>query len=146
MHMMRRHSESFVCSAVCAGCLFLLVIPTHAAPKSVAAFRDAPPVTASWSNPYVGQRDAERAGGKLFRHHCADCHGPDAQGQDRAPSLHSAKVQSASAGALFWFLTNGDLGHGMPEWSRLPDERRWQLVSYIQSLGPGGQDLKGSAP
>jgi len=38
------------------------------------------------------------------------------------------------AGALFWFL-NGNLKHGMPpSWSRLPDERRWQLVSYLKSL------------
>jgi len=37
------------------------------------------------------------------------------------------------AGALFWFLY-GNLKHGMPSWSRLPDERRWQLVSYLKSL------------
>jgi hypothetical protein len=25
---------------------------------------------------------------------------------------------------------------GMPVWSKLPEPQRWQLVTYIQSLGP----------
>jgi hypothetical protein len=36
--------------------------------------------------------------------------------------------------ALVQFLTDGDLRKGMPSWSRLPEERRLQLVRYIKSL------------
>jgi mono/diheme cytochrome c family protein len=87
-------------------------------------------------NPYAVQADAVRAGAKLFRQHCAECHHTNAEGGDDAPSLRAAHVQAAPPGALFWFVTNGDLRRGMPSWSRLPAERRWQLVSYLQSLGP----------
>jgi len=74
------------------------------------------------------------AGAKLFRDHCAKCHGTDAGGRKDAPSLRSARVQQRPDDSLFRFLTNGDLKRGMPSWSRLPDERRWQLVAYLKSL------------
>lgn len=75
-----------------------------------------------------------RAGGKLFAQHCASCHGIDATGGKRAPSLHAPAVQAIPDVALVQFLTDGDLAKGMPSWSRLPEERRWQLVSYLKSL------------
>jgi mono/diheme cytochrome c family protein len=96
--------------------------------------RDAPARTTSLTNPYLDDIDAIRAGGKLFRYHCAECHGRDAGGSRSAPSLRSSSVQGAAPGALFWFLTNGNLKRGMPSWSRLPDQRRWQLVTYLKVL------------
>jgi mono/diheme cytochrome c family protein len=75
-----------------------------------------------------------RAGGKLFAQHCASCHGTNATGGRRAPSLHTPSVQSMPDAALVQFLTDGDLPKGMPSWSRLTEERRWQLVRYIKSI------------
>lgn len=75
-----------------------------------------------------------RAGGKLYAQHCASCHGVNAAGGTRAPSLHTASVQAMPDATLVQFLTDGDLPKGMPSWSRLPEERRWQLVRYIKSL------------
>jgi mono/diheme cytochrome c family protein len=75
-----------------------------------------------------------RAGGKLFAQHCATCHGSNATGGTRAPSLHTGSAQAIPDAALVQFLTDGDLPKGMPSWSRLPEERRWQLVRYIKSL------------
>ncbi|MEA2162252.1 MAG: hypothetical protein QOK37_379 [Thermoanaerobaculia bacterium] len=74
------------------------------------------------------------AGGKLFSQHCASCHGAGAQGTTRAPSLHRETVQGMSDDALVQFLTDGDLRKGMPSWSRLPVERRWQLARFIKSF------------
>jgi mono/diheme cytochrome c family protein len=74
------------------------------------------------------------AGRKLFAQHCAACHGANAKGTSRAPSLNTDSVQGMSDDALVRFLTNGDLRKGMPSWSRLPEERRWQLTHYIKSL------------
>ena len=85
-------------------------------------------------NPYAGQPDAVAAGRKLFRNECAQCHGAEADGGPKAPSLRSPRVQEASDDALFKFVTNGRLKHGMPSWSRMPDERRWQIVAYLKSL------------
>jgi mono/diheme cytochrome c family protein len=88
----------------------------------------------SRSNPYAGNADAVAAGRKLFRNECAQCHGAEAVGSAKAPSLRSRRVQEAPDDALFKFLTNGKLRHGMPSWSRLPEERRWQIVAYLKSL------------
>ncbi len=99
----------------------------------LAACRTAP-VAENATNPYDGQRNAVGAGAKLYRDHCARCHGTTAEGHADAPSLKTARVHEKADGALFAFLTNGDLRRGMPSWSRLPDERRWQLVAYLKSL------------
>lgn len=74
------------------------------------------------------------AGGKLFSQHCAACHGLDARGGTRGPSLHTGSIQMMPDVALVQFLTDGDLRKGMPSWSRLPLERRRQLARYIKSL------------
>lgn len=86
------------------------------------------------TNPYAGQGDAVRAGRKLFARHCAACHAQDG-GARSAPLLDAATLGRATPGDLFWFLTNGDLRAGMPSWSRLPDQRRWQIVAFLGTLG-----------
>jgi mono/diheme cytochrome c family protein len=84
-------------------------------------------------NPFAESPDAVAAGRKLFLRHCAECHGDGGGGGHRGPSLDSRRMRQASPGALFWFLTNGRLAAGMPEWSRLPAARRWQIVTYLQT-------------
>jgi mono/diheme cytochrome c family protein len=92
-------------------------------------------------NPYTGQPAAAMAGRKLFMRHCSECHGADALGGQPGPPLDSDRVQAAPPGDLFWFLTNGNLRRGMPAWSRLPDARRWQIISFLRTLrGPTAGD------
>jgi len=87
-------------------------------------------------NPYEGQPEAIASGEKLYRQHCAECHGDDALGNGRrAADLRAPAVQRATPGQLAWLLRNGNLWNGMPSWSGLPEERRWQIVSYLKSLG-----------
>jgi len=43
-------------------------------------------------------------------------------------------VQNATPGELGWFLRNANLRRGMPSWSGLPEQRRWQLVAYLKSF------------
>ena len=85
-------------------------------------------------NPSADQAEAALAGKKLYRRHCAECHGADARGMRRAVNLRSGGVQNATDGELVWFLVNGNLAHGMPSWSGMPAERRWQIVSYLRTL------------
>jgi len=101
-----------------------------------SAFDKAPATATSRRSPYEGNADAVLAGGKLFRRHCEECHGREGEGTETAPSLRSALIQAAAPGTLFWFLGNGDLRGGMPEWSGLPEQQRWQIVSYLKSLSP----------
>ena len=100
----------------------------------LAAIAQAPAKTRDWKNPYEGQLDAALAGEKLYRRHCAECHGDDARGRRSAPNLRAGEVQNAADGELVWFLANGNLAHGMPSWSGLPVERRWQIVTYLRTL------------
>ena len=96
----------------------------------------APEKARAKRNPLEKDADAVAAGRNLFEQHCAECHGEIAEGGKKAPSLRANEVQSATPGALFWLLTNGVVRRGMPVWSKLPEPQRWQLVSYLKSLGP----------
>jgi mono/diheme cytochrome c family protein len=98
------------------------------------AIAQAPVKTRNWKNPYEGDADALLAGKKLYDQHCAECHGANARGLRNAVNLRSPQIQNATAGELVWFLRNGNLFHGMPSWSGLPDQRRWQIVTYLKSL------------
>jgi len=102
----------------------------------------APAKWRALKNPYDGLPDAIAAGEKLFRQHCAECHGADALGRGRAANLHVGGVQNATPGELAWFLRSGNLAHGMPPWSGIPEQRRWQIISYIKSLGASESALR----
>jgi mono/diheme cytochrome c family protein len=87
------------------------------------------------TNPYRDQAQAVQAGRLLFEEHCAECHGDNAQGKKKRPSLRTTRIQSdATEGDLHWLLVNGNIRHGMPSWSKLPDPQLWQLVTYLRSL------------
>ena len=89
-------------------------------------------------NPMAPDPDAVAAGANLFDQHCAECHGELAEGTHKGPSLRVDTVRQAMPGTLFWLLTNGVVRGGMPVWSKLPKPQRWQLVSYLKSLGSAG--------
>jgi mono/diheme cytochrome c family protein len=95
----------------------------------------APDKFKSRPNPFESDPTAVPAGKFLFEEHCSECHGKTADGTRRGPSMMRDRVQSASSGAIFWLITNGVVRHGMPVWSKLPEPQRWQIISYIKSLG-----------
>jgi mono/diheme cytochrome c family protein len=101
-----------------------------------AELEKAPAKYRTRANPMLKDKDAVAAGKVLFEEHCAECHGESGVGDKKAPSLRAQEVQTAAPGSLFWILTNGVVRRGMPVWSKLPEPQRWQLVTYIQSLGP----------
>ena len=105
-----------------------------------AEIAKAPAKAIARPNPMEHDRDALLAGQKLYDRHCAECHGETGEGgkgSKKGPSLRAPEVQQATAGTLFWVLTNGVVRRGMPVWSKLPEPQRWQLVTYIKSLsGP----------
>lgn len=104
--------------------------------KSVyAELARAPEKAHARRNPLEGNPYASAAGRKLFETHCAECHGNTAEGTGKGPSLRVVEVQQATPGTLFWVLTNGVVRRGMPVWSKLPEPQRWQIVTYLKSLG-----------
>ena len=87
-------------------------------------------------NPYANEERARLAGEKLFRRECSPCHGEAGRGNGRrhTPPLATPEVQQANPGALFWILRNGSGSHRMPSFSQLPEEQRWQIITYLQTL------------
>lgn len=90
-------------------------------------------------NPFAHNPQAEAAGKTLFAQNCAKCHGADALGRTHPPprpSLRTERIRHATDGDLAWMLRNGDPYHGMPQWTSLPEEQRWQIIAYLRTLPP----------
>ncbi|MGB9235341.1 MAG: c-type cytochrome [Terriglobales bacterium] len=102
--------------------------------STYAALAKAPESALARTNPFAGNPREIAAGGKLFEQHCAECHGPKGGGTRHGASLLRTEVQQAPPGALFWILTNGVVRRGMPVWSKLPEQQRWQIVTFLESL------------
>ncbi|MDE3185906.1 MAG: c-type cytochrome [Acidobacteriota bacterium] len=87
------------------------------------------------ANPFAGNPAAAVAGERVYNDHCAQCHKAGARGDGgKHPSLRSEQLRAVTDGDLEWFLRQGDLAHGMPSWSSLPQAQRWQLVTYLRSI------------
>jgi mono/diheme cytochrome c family protein len=111
-----------------------------------AELANAPGKARSKRNPLDNDSNAVAAGRNLFAQRCAECHGYAATGGKKGPSLRVEEVQNAEPGAIFWILTNGVVRRGMPVWSKLPEPQRWQLVSFIKSLGVAPASAENTAP
>ncbi len=116
-----------------------LLLAVSCAELAVAAadgawLRRVPAESRAEINPYVGNSEAARAGAAIFQRSCASCHGEDATGRGKRPSLRTRRVHDATDGELAWLLKNGNLREGMPSWSRLPEAQRWQLIRYLRTL------------
>jgi len=101
-----------------------------------------PPESATAKPNPLANRPAAAAGGKkLFLRECAECHEKDGNGIARKHSadLQLPVVQQQTDGALFWKITNGDTGRGMPSFSKLPERERWQIVLFLRTLRPAEQ-------
>ena len=98
------------------------------------------------TNPYAGQAEAQRAGAKLFRRHCAACHGPDGRGLGKAPPLISNRAKDAAPGDWYGVLRNGSLASGMPSFSRLPEPQRWQIITWLQHMNEADAEDVSSSP
>jgi glucose/arabinose dehydrogenase len=98
-------------------------------------FHNAPDSTRELKNPFEGQATAVQAGRRIYARNCLSCHGKTGQGTGNVPSLVEAKLDGVPAGEVFWFITRGSKKNGMPSWAALPARQRWQVVTYVMSLG-----------
>jgi mono/diheme cytochrome c family protein len=117
--------------------IFLFLVAVGAAEVKVADgawLAKVPDRDREKTNPFHDQQDAAAAGRLLFAEHCASCHGKEALGNKKHPSLRSGRIQQATDGELHWLLTNGEMSRGMPSWAKLGDPQIWQIVSYVKTL------------
>jgi glucose/arabinose dehydrogenase len=125
-------------NAIVSAVLFSLsLLPIAALPAADQPFHDAPASAKAMKNPYSGQAAAVDAGKQVYARNCLACHGKTGQGTGNVPSLVDGKLNGVSAGEIFWFITKGDKENGMPSWAALPEEKRWQVVSYVHALASG---------
>jgi glucose/arabinose dehydrogenase/mono/diheme cytochrome c family protein len=113
---------------------FAGLLPVLVARAEPPTFHQVPLSAASLENPYRGQAAAARAGGELYAVHCAACHGTSAEGTGNVPALAHGALQRVPDGEVFWFITRGSRSDAMPSWASLPEEQRWQLVTYLKTL------------
>jgi glucose/arabinose dehydrogenase len=113
------------------GCPFLVV-------QAETSFHHAPASSEAVKNPYSGRAKWALAGQAIYAGHCSSCHGPAGEGTGSVPALKQGPAQKATDGAIFWYITQGDVGNGMPSWASLPPPQRWQVITYVKSLNSAG--------
>ena len=120
-------------SLALAICFIALFSPSRLAAQD-AHFHNAPASSAHLENPYAGQQAAVAAGAKLYVTNCVACHGANGQGTGNIPPISEGPTQTVPDGEVFWFTTTGSVKNGMPAWASLPEEQRWQIVTFLKSL------------
>jgi putative copper export protein/mono/diheme cytochrome c family protein len=123
--------------------LILYYVPTALGLLAV----DAYPTT--YRRPAVPYHAASvSAGARLYRTHCAVCHGetgrgdgPAASALSRRPADLTAKhTADHTAGDLFWWLTHGIEDSPMPGFAdRLTEEDRWDVINFLRALAASEQ-------
>lgn len=94
-------------------------------------------------NPRQSPEDVA-VGAKIFRSHCAVCHGLGGVG-DRAPNLTTGVFRHATNdGALHEVISRGIPGTEMPG-VYFNGAEVWQLVAYVRSLSGGAEAIAGDA-
>ena len=117
--------------------VFFAVLPFASLQAVDKQFHDAPDSAKAMKNPFEGQQAAADAGKTIYARNCLACHGKTGRGTGNIPSLVDGKLKGVTSGEVFWFVTKGDKDNGMPAWAFLPEEKRWQVVSYVESLAAG---------
>ncbi len=117
----------------------LLVVPTVAVFSQEEPPTEVPPPYAGLENPFSwSDASAQEWGKGTYQRSCLGCHGVD--GGSIAESDFSAadypQMLEESPDFLFWILSEGRLDRGMPPYkSSLSEEQRWQVLTYLWSLG-----------
>ena len=87
------------------------------------------------ANPYDSPEDVE-AGSRIFRSHCAVCHGPEGSG-GKAVDLTLGRFRHGSSDSdLYKTISDGIPGTEMPG-IFFNGKQMWQIVAYVRSLSEG---------
>lgn len=128
---MRKFKFTFIFASVF---LFLLLLAT-----SVIAQEETPPPYAGLNNPFPwDDASVQEAGKGAYQQFCLGCHGVD--GSNIASARFSAsdfpQELEKKPDFYFWTLSEGRPSGGMPAFKAvLSEEQRWQVLTYVRSLG-----------
>lgn len=94
-----------------------------------------------------GQESSADEGARLFAVGCASCHGPQGEGTENAPSL-----VGVGQAAVDFMLSTGRMPLSDPDQQptrqapKYSAEEIQALVTYVGTLGPGGESIPSVAP
>jgi len=122
-------------NAIRSLCVAGLLILSGAARLGLSAAPQGPPPGGAQESPVAKLTPEDVATGKqIFAAQCSGCHGFDGSGQ-LGPNLHGVEARRGDAG-IFSVVRNGT--GAMPPVMALNDQRVWQVVSYVRTLGDIG--------
>ena len=76
------------------------------------------------------------SGAALFLNHCSSCHGPDGAGSQIAPALVGREFKHGDSDwAVYRTVRDGVPTTAMPATTQLTESERWQVISFVRSLG-----------
>jgi len=103
---------------------------------SLALFLTFVAMPAVGQSPLDGLSAGDLADGeRLFRVHCARCHGMAGEGGEGSNLVRSRLKHAADDQALIDLLSNGIPGTGMPAMWTLDENQRTRVAAYVRSLG-----------
>lgn len=101
--------------------------------------QEVPPSYAGLKNPFPWSDTSVQATGKvIYQQYCLGCHGVSGNGQANADFSSRDYPQRLEnrPDLYFWITSEGEMGEGMPSFkSLLSEQQRWQVLTYIWSLG-----------
>lgn len=119
-----------ILSGICTA-LFALVLVALWAANSPAAWSQTPPQNLPKQNVKLNST----RGKQVFASTCANCHGLDGKGSERAPNIADrASVQRLSDAQVSHIIENGVPGTGMPAFHALEHSDVEAIVAYLRTL------------
>ncbi len=101
-----------------------------------------PASAASLLNPVPVNETDLTLGREVYAEYCEVCHGPDLRGRGpggnnlspRPADLRAPHLNNLAPGQIYWIVSNGLVGSGMPPWRLLlTSEQRWAVVDFVAS-------------
>ncbi|MDO8491304.1 MAG: c-type cytochrome [Dehalococcoidia bacterium] len=126
-----------------------LSILLFAVSSAAVLAQEPPPPYAGVKNPFAWNDAGVLSAGKtVYEQFCGSCHGATGAGVsafDFSSASYSKQLE-AKPDSVFWALSEGRITKGMPPYkSTLSEEKRWQVITYIHSLG-GAPSTPGPTP
>lgn len=123
---------------ICAAHLALMLAAVWAA-HGLAAWSQTP----AQNLPTKNVKLVSPRGKQIFASTCADCHGLDGRGSERAPDIaERARVQRLSDAQLSHIIENGVPGTGMPAFHALERSDVEAIVAHLRALQGKKRTLK----
>jgi putative copper resistance protein D len=110
------------------------------APAGVAGLKFPPHVIEAFPTSYRRPLPPYHAtsiatGMAVFREHCQRCHGAAGAGVPPMVDLRAAPTTRRRAGELFWMVSRGVPGTGMPAFDgSLAETQRWDVINFVRAL------------